>query len=82
MGPFVMNEKIIPASDNLAAHEQAAAEITELRRKGIHCHIEENSGSHGHHIDIVHDGEQPAENADPLVREMHGSRASTGGMEA
>jgi hypothetical protein len=77
-----MNEKIIPAADNLAAHEQAAAEITELRRKGIHCHIEEHAHTLGHHLDVVHDGDEPADNAPPPVRTMKGSRASVGGMEA
>ena len=77
-----MNEKIIPAADNLAAHELAAAEITELRKKGIHCHIEEHGHSHGHHLDVVHDGDEPADNQDPPLRTMKGSRASSGGMEA
>lgn len=77
-----MNEKVIPAADNLAAHEQAAAEITELRKKGIHCHIEEHCHTHGHHVNVVQDGDEPADNADPEPRTMKGSRSSTGGIES
>jgi hypothetical protein len=77
-----MNEKIIPSADTLAAHEQAAAEITELRRKGIHCHIEEHSHTLGHHLGVVQDGDEPVENPPPPVRTMKGSRASSGGIEA
>ncbi len=54
-----MKEKSIPAPETLAAHEQAAAEVTELRRKGIHCHLEERPGDGGHCIDVVVDSERP-----------------------
>jgi len=33
----------IPAADVLVAHERAAMEIGELRRRGIHCHLEEHA---------------------------------------
>jgi len=48
-----MKEKIIPAPETLAAHEQAAAAITGLRKKGIHCHLEETDHTGGHCIDVV-----------------------------
>ncbi|MCW1925156.1 hypothetical protein OKA05_21530 [Luteolibacter arcticus] len=37
--------KAKPATDdrNLVAHEEAANEVAELRRKGVHCHIEETA---------------------------------------
>jgi hypothetical protein len=43
----------IPAPDLLATHEEAAREIGELRRKGVHCHLEEQSGPTGHRIEVV-----------------------------
>jgi hypothetical protein len=43
----------IPAMDMLVAHEQAAMEIGELRRKGIHCHLEEHADESGHHVEVV-----------------------------
>lgn len=43
----------IPAPDSLATHEEAAREIGELRRKGVHCHLEEQSGPTGHRIEVV-----------------------------
>lgn len=43
---------VLPA-DQLAAHELAALEIGELRRKGVPCHLEDHSGRGGHRIDIV-----------------------------
>jgi hypothetical protein len=52
-----MNERIIPAPETISAHEQAAAEITELRRKGIHCHLEESNHQGGHCVDVVMDPE-------------------------
>lgn len=52
-----MNQRIVPAPETIAAHEQAAAEITELRRKGIHCHLEENAHEGGHCVDVVMDPE-------------------------
>ncbi len=61
-----MKDKIIPAPEILAAHEQAAAEITELRRKGIHCHIEDHVAAGGHCLDVVVDPEGPVEPEDPL----------------
>jgi len=48
-----MRTRIIPAADVLAAHEQAALEIGELRRKGIHCHLEEHMDRSGPHVDVV-----------------------------
>jgi hypothetical protein len=49
----VMKTRIIPATDVLAAHEQAALEIGELRRKGIPCHLEDRADRSGHHVDVV-----------------------------
>jgi hypothetical protein len=43
----------IPAPESLAAHERAAREIGELRRKGVPCHLEERAGPAGHQLDIV-----------------------------
>lgn len=59
-----MKEKTIPAPETLAAHEQAAAAITELRRKGIHCHIEDHASTGGT-CDVVVDPEGPVEPEDP-----------------
>jgi hypothetical protein len=44
---------IMPATDVLAAHERAALEISELRRRGIHCHLEDRADRSGHHVDVV-----------------------------
>lgn len=54
-----MNERIIPAPETISAHEQAAEEIKELRRKGIHCHLEEKSHEGGHCVDVVVDTDGP-----------------------
>ena len=48
-----MRTRIIPAADVLAAHEQAALEIGELRRRGIPCHLEDRADRSGHHVDVV-----------------------------
>ena len=56
-----MRTRIIPAADVLTAHEQAALEIGELRRKGIHCHLEENAGREGPQLDVVCDPEPESE---------------------
>ncbi|WP_193212452.1 hypothetical protein [Luteolibacter marinus] len=50
-----MKAKSIPASDVLAAHEKAALEIGELRRKGKPCHLEEHADAGGLHIDVIED---------------------------
>ncbi|MCW1912019.1 hypothetical protein OJ996_00430 [Luteolibacter sp. GHJ8] len=60
-----MKDKIFPAPETLAAHEQAAAEITELRRRGIHCHIEDHASTGGT-CDVVLDPEGPVEPEDPM----------------
>ncbi|MEK7949441.1 hypothetical protein [Luteolibacter soli] len=52
-----MTTRSIPAADVLAAHEQAALEIGELRRKGVHCHLEEKAGRDGPHVDVVRDSQ-------------------------
>jgi len=51
----------IPAPETLAAHERAALEIGELRRKGVPCHLEEHAGPAGHHLEIVQGPLEPAE---------------------
>ncbi|RYD67364.1 MAG: hypothetical protein EOP83_02965 [Verrucomicrobiaceae bacterium] len=56
-----MRTRIIPAADVLAAHEQAALEVGELRRKGIHCHVEEHAGREGPQVDVVQDSQPEAE---------------------
>lgn len=43
----------IPAPDTLAAYERAAEEIGKLRRRGVHCHLEEHGDPAGHHIEVV-----------------------------
>jgi hypothetical protein len=52
---------VIPASDVLAAHELAALEISELRRKGVQCHLEEHADAFGRRIDIVREPPHPAD---------------------
>ena len=48
-----MRTMSIPAMDVLVAHEQAALEVGELRRRGIHCHLEDHADESGHHVDVV-----------------------------
>ncbi len=48
-----MRTMCIPTTDVLVAHEQAALEIRELRRKGIHCHLEDHADQSGHHVEVV-----------------------------
>ena len=64
-GAPAMKEIIIPATDVLAAHEQAAQEIGELRRKGVPCHLEEHADASGHRIDIVRKRPAPEPEAEP-----------------
>lgn len=71
-----MTTKIIPSGDVLAAHEQAAARITELRRKGIPCHLEENTDRSGCHIDVVEDQKMAIDAPRPPRRMMRGRRSS------
>jgi hypothetical protein len=66
-----MRTRIIPAADVLAAHEQAALEIGELRRKGIHCHLEENAGGDGPHVDVVRDSRPESPERDVSRDEEH-----------
>jgi hypothetical protein len=49
-----MEGKVIADQDRVAAHEQAAAEVAGLRKKGIHCHLEEPAGN-ARTIDVVRD---------------------------
>lgn len=58
-----MKTKTIPAENVLAAHEQAAAEIGELRRKGKPCHLEEHVDDGGHHVDVIEDRGEKRESA-------------------
>ena len=60
-----MKERIIPAPESISAHEQAAAEITELRKKGIHCHLEEKTHEGGHCVDVVVDPDGPIDDVVP-----------------
>lgn len=55
----------IPAPDLLATHEEAAREVGELRRKGVRCHLEEQSGPTGHRIEVVREaaGDESGEDA-------------------
>ena len=72
-----MKERIIPAPETLAAHEQAAAEITELRRKGIHCHLEDNAHGGSPCIDVVVDPEGSVDDvAPPPPRPTQARRSS------
>ena len=50
-----MRTRSIPATDVLVAYEQAAHEISELRRRGIPCHLEEHADPGGPRIDVVRD---------------------------
>ncbi|MCW1926612.1 hypothetical protein OKA05_28930 [Luteolibacter arcticus] len=50
-----MITRSIPAEDVLVAHELAALEICELRRKGIPYHLEEHADRSGRHLDVVRD---------------------------
>lgn len=52
---LAMKNIIVPSVESLAAHEEAAAEITQLRRRGVPCHLEDHPNRNGHHIEIVHD---------------------------
>lgn len=66
-----MRTRIIPATDVLAAHEQAAIEIGELRRKGIRCHVEEHAGRDGPQVDVVRD-------LGPNTEDLEGPREELG----
>lgn len=52
---------VIPPGDVLAAHEMAAKEILELRRKGVPCHLEDHSDRSGHRVDVVQEAPDSAE---------------------
>lgn len=52
---------VIPPADQLAAHELAAKEILDLRRKGVPCHLEDHSDRSGHRVDVVREGVESAE---------------------
>ena len=62
-----MNSKLIPSSENLMAHEQAAEKITRLRKKGIPCHLEDHPERGGHRVEIVED-----EKTDPDLPPIEG----------
>jgi len=59
---------VIPPGDVLAAHEMAAKEILELRRKGVPCHLEDHSDRRGHRVDVVREA------ADGGEEDEHASR--------
>lgn len=42
-------------TDPLAAYRQAALDIRAMRRKGIHCHLEQHQGPTGPFLEIVED---------------------------
>lgn len=50
---IAVKRKSIPSLDILAAHEKAAMEIGELRRKGVPCHLEDHADAAGPHVDVV-----------------------------
>ncbi|MFC7336581.1 hypothetical protein ACFQY0_05275 [Haloferula chungangensis] len=52
-----MAEKFDPSPSELAEHERAAMELTRLRRKGIHCHLENHPDGSQCHVDVVKDPE-------------------------
>jgi len=52
---FGMAEKFDPSLVELAEYERAAKEVTRLRRKGVHCHLENHSGGRQSHVDVVRD---------------------------
>jgi len=53
--PSGMAEKFGPSPTELAEYERAAKEVTCLRRKGIHCHLENHSDSRQSQVDVVRD---------------------------
>lgn len=55
-----MAEKFDPSPIELAEHERAAVEVTRLRRKGIHCHLENHPEGTRSHVDVVRDTEEDA----------------------
>lgn len=52
---------VIPPADQMAAHEMAAKEILDLRRKGVPCHLEEHSDRSGHRVDVVREAPDSGE---------------------
>jgi diaminopimelate decarboxylase len=50
-----MAEKFGPSPIELAEYERAAKEVTSLRKKGIHCHLENHSDGRQSHVDVVRD---------------------------
>jgi hypothetical protein len=57
---------IIPAAEPLAAHEEAAVRIAGLRRKGVHCHLQQGTEGPGPSLEIVPD--PPGRHQQPLPR--------------
>lgn len=51
-----MAGKIEVPTNEISEHEKAAHEVTRLRRKGIHCHLETRVGGVGSHLEVVRDG--------------------------
>jgi len=54
-GRLLMKDRTMPSVESITAHEQAASEITELRRKGVPCHLEDHPNASGHHLRVVQD---------------------------
>lgn len=50
-----MAVKFDPSPGEIAEYERAAIEVTRLRRKGIHCHLENHPDGPQSHVDVVRD---------------------------
>jgi hypothetical protein len=57
-----MKRIIVPVTDPISAYGIAALRVQELRRKGVRCHIERNSGMRGQYLEVMRD---PMEKAAP-----------------
>jgi hypothetical protein len=63
---FPDRKMIIPAAEPFAAHEEAATRIAGLRRRGVHCHLEQGTDGPGPSLEIVRD--PPGRSQPPLTR--------------
>jgi hypothetical protein len=50
-----MSRIIVPITDPFSSHRLAALRVQELRRKGVHCHIQGKADEKGHYLEVMLD---------------------------
>jgi hypothetical protein len=50
----------MPSPEEIAKHETAAGFVIELRRRGVPCHVQKRSTSHGEYVDVIIDPDRCA----------------------